>query len=210
MMKLYVLLLGITGVVCTAEEFELGGAAGYGFYRNVTITRGSATAKAGFDQGFSFSVVGGHDMHRLLGGEVRYSYRDNSLKISSGGTDFKMSGEAHIVHYDALIHAGPKQARLRPFLAFGGGIKYYRGTGTEQEFQPLQDFAVLTRTSELLPMLSLGGGIKFRISNHAVVRVDFRDYLTPFPSNVILPRGGAKASGWLHDLTPMVGISAYF
>jgi hypothetical protein len=210
MKKRYALLLGITGFVCTAQEFELGGAAGYGFYRNVTITRGAATAKAGFDRGFSFSAVGGHDMHRLVGGELRYSYRDNGLKISSGGRDFTMSGKAHIVHYDALIHAAPKQARVRPFLAFGGGIKYYRGTGTEQEFQRLEDFAVLTRTSELQPMLSLGGGIKFRITKHALLRVDFRDYMTPFPSRVILPRGGAAASGWLHDLTPMLGISAYF
>ena len=209
-MKRCVLLLAVAGVICTGQEFELGGAAGYGFYRNRTVTRGSASAEAGFRRGFSFSAVGGNDMHRLLGGELRYTRRDNDLKLSSGGTDVSFPGEAHIVHYDALLHATSRNARFRPFLAFGGGIKYYRGTGVEQEFQPLENFAVLTRTSELLPMLSLGGGVKFRISNHALLRVDFRDYMTPFPSRVILPRGGARVGGWLHDLTPMVGISAYF
>jgi TPP-dependent trihydroxycyclohexane-1,2-dione (THcHDO) dehydratase len=109
-----------------------------------------------------------------------------------------------------LVHATPREARLRPFIAFGGGIKYYRGTGAEQEFQPLQNFAVLTRTSEWLPMLSVGGGVKFRIAKHALVRFDFRDYMTPFPTRVILPAGGSSVSGWLHDLTPMVGISAFF
>jgi hypothetical protein len=206
-----VLLLGIAGLVCTAQEkFEIGGAAGYGLYKNRTITRGSATAEAGFRSGLLFGIVAGNDMHRLVGGEVRYTRRDNDLKLSSGGTDATFSGEAHILHYDMLVHATPREARLRPFIAFGGGIKYYRGTGAEQEFQPLQNFAVLTRTSEWLPMLSVGGGVKFRIAKHALVRFDFRDYMTPFPTRVILPAGGASVSGWLHDLTPMVGISAFF
>ena len=58
-------------------------------------------------------------------------------------------------------------------------------------------------------MLSVGGGVKFRIAKHALVRFDFRDYMTPFPTRVILPAGGASVSGWPHDLTPMVGISAF-
>ena len=106
-----VLLLGIAGLVCTAQEkFEIGGAAGYGLYKNRTITRGSATADAGFRSGLLFGIVAGNDMHRLVGGEVRYTRRDNDLKLSSGGTDATFSGEAHILHYDMLIHAAPRES----------------------------------------------------------------------------------------------------
>jgi hypothetical protein len=59
-------------------------------------------------------------------------------------------------------------------------------------------------------MVSLGAGVRFRIANHAFLRFDFRDYLTPFPSRVIMPAPGAALSGWMHDFTPMVGISASF
>ena len=74
----------------------------------------------------------------------------------------------------------------------------------------LERFAALTRTSEFVPLLSLGGGVRIRIGNNAFLRFDFRDYVTPFPTKVIAPAPGAAVSGWLHDLTPMVGISAFF
>ena len=211
MMKRYLLLVGAVGVcVCAAQEFELGGAGGYGIYRNRTFTSGTRTAEAGFRRGISFSAVAGNDMHRLLGGEVRYTYRQNDLSLKSGASDSSFSGEAHMVHYDALLHATSNRAKLRPFIAFGGGLKYFRGTGTESESQPLQTFAVMTRTSELLPMVSLGGGVKFTIGSHALLRFEFRDYLTPFPAKVLLPAPGVQGTGWLHDLTSMIGISARF
>jgi hypothetical protein len=211
MSKRLLLLLGAaSSLACFAQEYEIGGAAGYGFYRNATLTRPNGEADAGFRPGLAASVVAGNQMHRYLGGEVRYVYRDNDLRISSGGQDATFRGRAHIVHYDALLTAGSREARIRPYFAFGGGIKIYQGTGTEQEFQPLERFAALTRTSEFVPLLSLGGGVRIRIGNNAFLRFDFRDYVTPFPTKVIAPAPGAAVSGWLHDLTPMVGISAFF
>jgi hypothetical protein len=205
-----VLFFGAVAGACVAQEFELGGAAGYGFNISRSVSRDGSTADAGFRRGLSFSAFGGHDMHRLLGGELRYTRRDNDLFVSSGGTRATLSGEAHMVHYDALVHAASARSRIRPFLAFGGGIKIFKGTGTEREFQPLEQFAVLTRTSELTPMVSVGGGVKFRVTRHAILRFDVRDYMTPFPSQVVLPAPGTSIGGWLHDVTPMIGISAHF
>jgi hypothetical protein len=195
---------------CMAEQWELGGAAGYGLYRNQTVSRGTEQAKAGFRHGLALSAVAGHHSHRYLSGEVRYMFRDSDLKISSGSTDSRFSGEAHVVTYDVLLHSAPNGSRVRPFLAFGGGVKVFRGTGQETEFQPLDRLAVLTRTSELKPLFSLGGGVRFQISRHAFLRFDVRDYMTPFPKEVIAPVPGARLNGWVHDLVPMVGISAFF
>jgi hypothetical protein len=211
MLKRLLLLSGVAGLAaCVAQEYEISAAAGYGFSRNASITRGSETATTGFRRGFAASVAAGNQMHRYLGGELRYTYRDNDPKVSSGGQDFTFPGKAHIVHYDALLGPASSESRVQPYIAFGGGIKIYQGTGTEQEFQPLERFAVLTKTQEVLPMVSLGAGVRFRIANHAFLRFDFRDYLTPFPSRVIMPAPGAALSGWMHDFTPMVGISASF
>jgi hypothetical protein len=210
MYRSFLFLTFAGALVCAGEEFELGGAAGYAFSRNASISGGPAPAEAGFKSGFLFSAFGGHRMHRVLSGEVRYTYRDNDLTVSSGGTEVTGPGKAHLVHYDFLLHSGAERPRILPFVAFGGGIKIFRGTGDEPETQPLSQYAILTRTDELLPMLSLGGGVRFRIGNHASIRFDFRDYVTPFPTKVILPAPGMRAGSWVHDLTGMIGISAMF
>jgi hypothetical protein len=137
-------------------------------------------------------------------------YRDNDLRLSSGGQTVTFEGRSHILHYDALLTGGSSQSRVRPYVAFGGGIKVYQGTGTEQEFQPLGQFAALTKTHEWVPVVSVGAGVRFRIMSHAFLRFDVRDYLTPFPTEVVAPAQGASVKGWLHDITPMVGISVFF
>jgi hypothetical protein len=39
------------------------------------------------------------------------------------------------------------------------------------------------------------------------LRVEVHDFATPFPKKVITPNLGAKVSGWIHDIVPMVGLS---
>ena len=99
---------------------------------------------------------------------------------------------------------------MRPFVAGGGGIKFFRGTGKERAYQPLSNLALLTKTQEVKGLISVGGGVKAVVSDHVLLRVEFRDYITPFPKEVITPSPGAKISGWLHDLVPMVGITFRF
>jgi hypothetical protein len=65
---------------------------------------------------------------------------------------------------------------------------------------------VLTRTSETKPMLSAGAGVKFQ-ANRFTFRAEFRDYISPVPNRIILPVPGTQLTGWMHDLTPMFGIS---
>ena len=196
--------------LCLAQEWELGGAAGYGFYRNLTVTQGSQTGKAGFDKGAAVSAVVTQHPFNHFSGEFRYTYRQNDLIVESGSTKATMKGDAHLVHYDALINVTPKESRLRPYGAFFCGVKYYRGLGYETATQPLVNLAALTRTNEVLPLLSVGGGLGFRFADHAVLRFDFRDYITPFPSQVIAPVPGARLDGWMHDFVILIGVNAHF
>jgi hypothetical protein len=193
-----------------AQAWEIGGSAGYGFPLDVDVTRANITGKTGFKQGVGFGVVAGNQQSRRLGGEVRYLYRDSDLKLSSGGTKVEFPGDSHIVHYDARIHFGNPEGTLKPFVAFGGGVKVYRGTGKESPAQPLSSLAALTRTNELLPLLSIGMGVSKTLGKNLLLRFDFRDYVTPFPKDVIAPHPSASLDGWLHDFTTMVGISFVF
>jgi hypothetical protein len=175
-----------------------------------TRTTGSATANAGFGTGLAAGFTVGHNMYERVGGEVRYTYLKNDLRLESGSEEVNFAGEVHALHYDLLIHASKFGSRIRPYVAFGGGMKYYRGTGSEAAFQPLMAFAILTRTSEVQPLVSAGGGVKIAISNRMVFRFDVHDFITPFPKEVITPGPGASISGWLHNIVPTAGISISF
>jgi hypothetical protein len=91
-------------------------------------------------------------------------------------------------------------------VAFGGGIKIFRGTGQEAVAQPLSRIALLTKAQDLVPMASVGAGFKVRLSASASLRFDVHDYLTPFPKQVITPVAG-NLKGWVHDIVPMVGLA---
>jgi hypothetical protein len=56
-------------------------------------------------------------------------------------------------------------------------------------------------------MLSFGGGVKFKLAQHMSMRLEVRDFLTPFPNDVITPAPGAKVGRLLHNIVPMFGIS---
>jgi hypothetical protein len=192
------------------QRWEVGGSAGYGLYRDVRVSNGSASGQTGFSSGVAFGGVFANETSRHIGGEVRYTFRSDDLRVSSGSASARAGGQSHALHYDFLIHADAKESAVRPFAAIGAGVKIYRGTGVEPAFQPLSGLVVLTRTTETQPLISAGGGLKFRVSPRSLLRVDFRDYMTPFPSSLLAPRANTQASGWVHDFILMVGISATF
>ncbi len=98
------------------------------------------------------------------------------------------------------------ETAIQPFVAFGGGIKIYQGTGTQVVYQPLSNVALLTQAQDLTPMGSAGVGVKIKIAPHVNLRLDVHDYLTPFPKQVITPLSG-KTPGWLQEFVPAAGLS---
>jgi hypothetical protein len=56
----------------------------------------------------------------------------------------------------------------------------------------------------------VGGGVKVTLTEHALIRVDFRDYISPFPEKLFVTAPGAKIRGWLNDFVPLAGLSFVF
>jgi len=191
------------------QNWEVGAAGGYGFIRDVSVSSGTVTGKAGFGSGYAFGALLGSQFNRIAGGEIRYTYRADDLRVSSGSTTAKAAARSQALHYDVLIHAAPKDSPIRPFLALGGGVKFYQGTGVEPAFQPLNNLVILTHTSEAQPLISVGGGVKFAVTKRTLVRLDVRDYATPLPTS-LLAAPGSKMSGWIHDFVFLVGVSTKF
>ena len=202
-------LLTVAQAAAVAQRWEVGILGGGGFYLNNSVKGLTTSGTAGFKPGFSAGGWLAHNALGRLGGEARYVFQQNEMKVNSGGASASFGGQSHILHYDLVLHTNSREDRMRPYVAVGGGMKGYRGTGTERAFQPLGNLAILSRTSEWKPMLSFGAGVKWSLGQRMMVRVEVRDYVTPFPSSVILPGPGSKISGWVHDITPTVGLS-YF
>ncbi len=205
-------LLLIAGLACItqAQQREIGFLGGGGFPSSLPVAGVSAGVSAGFGAGPSAGVLIGHDLYSRWSGEIRYLAGFREARLHSGGVVAGFSGQTHAMHYDLVWHSRPRTDRVRPYLAFGGGIKIYRGTGAETAYRPLMQYAYLTRTQDLKPMLAIGGGVKFRVGHRMLARIDFRDQLTRFPSKVITPARGATISGWLHDFVPVFGLSWMF
>ncbi len=207
-------------VVCTAvlalapsiraQKWEFGGAVGGGFYTSQTVTNPAGSVDAKFATGVAGSAWLGNSIGGVLGGELRYDFQQGDMKLTSGGTSVSFGAQTHAIHYDFVLQTAQPEARVRPFVAAGAGVKVYRGTGTEQAFQPLSNVALLTKTQDVRALVSLAAGIKFHVSERVNFRVEVRDQMTPFPAQVIAPNVNSKVGGWLHDIIPMFGLSYLF
>jgi hypothetical protein len=197
----------ILAPAAVAQTWEVGGGVGGGFYTSETVNSPAGSASAKLQTGFAGSIWLGNSWQNHWSGELRYDYGMSPLALSSGSTTATMSAHTQQFHYDLMWHATPSESRIRPYVAFGGGVKLYNGTGAQVAYQPLSNIALLTAQQDLTPLVSVGAGVKVQLSPHVQLRFDVHDYLTPFPNKVITPNAGAKVSGWLQEITPMVGIS---
>ena len=196
---------------CVAQQnWEIGGGVGYGAYRNGTITSAAGTADAGIKSAAVVTGVVSEDLFDHLSGEFRYAYHAGDTILGSGATQGMVVSRSHSFGYDVLFQVKPRESRLRPFVAGGFGAKYYESTGTVPNPQPLPKIAGMTAQSEWKPLFNLGVGVKYKLTDHIVLRGDFRDYITLFPNKLFSPTGTGTVQGVLHQFTPMFGIGYAF
>ena len=202
--------MGAGAPACWAQKWEFGVLGGGGFYSKGSVSSPAGDGDVGFKSGAALGAFLGNNMYRRVGGELRYEYRPGKLRVSSGGTEATFDGESHAIHYDFLIHFAPTGSHIRPFVAAGGGVKIYRGTGTATVTQPLSRLALLTHTYQTAGLASVGAGVKVAPSKRFGLRFEVHDFITPFPKNVIAAAPGAKITGILHDFVVMGGFALLF
>lgn len=212
-MKLARMLVVCAGVAALpaawGQKWEIGGAVGGGFYNSEDITSSAGTASAKIQTNLAGSVWLGNYSQGHWGGELRYDYQMGDLHLGQNSTTATFAAHSQDMHYDFLWHFTRGESAIQPFVAFGGGIKIYTGTGTQVVYQPLSNIALLTQAQDLVAMGSAGAGLKIKIAPHVNLRLDIHDYITPFPKQVITPVNG-KNPAWLQDFVPMGGLSFVF
>jgi len=201
---------GLFASLAAAQTWEAGALGGFGITPNVSVTSPAGSASTGFKNGGTFGVFGGANDYSYIGGEASYLYRMSDLKLTSGGTEVDLTGHTQFLDFRFLAHFAAREKRFRPFVAAGGGVAIYSGTGEPNAAQPLNNFAALTNTRETKPMASGAAGIKYRLTEHLGLRFEFRDYATPFPNRLIGPAPGVSLGGWVQNLMAVGGIAGVF
>lgn len=199
---------GLMAAAAFGQSREFGVIGGMGFAPTLTLSGPAGSAQTGFRNGGAVGVFIGQDPYQHLGGEIRYLYRMSDMKLSAGGVSTKFDAHTQIVHMDLLLHARPTEAAIRPFVAFGAGVKLIQGTGTESSFQPLHAFAALTKTLQVQPAGDVGMGVKIRAGRHLRVRFEVRDYISAQPDKVIAAAPGVQLGGGvMHDILGLAALS---
>lgn len=189
-------------------EWEIGVLGLVSDYNSLTASNATRDGSVGPAFGFGGGVVLGQTLGGRLGGEFRYLYSRNDLKIDAGSDSGELGHQSHTVHYDLLYYFSDSDAKVRPYIAGGLGVKYYQGSGTEEPFQPGMDLALLTATTQAMFVGDVGVGVKIRVGSNGVFRIEFRDYMTGVPDDVITAAPGASIDGGiLHQFTPVFGYS---
>lgn len=204
---LCVILLGSAAATGSAQEWYVGATGGYAFAPSLTVKNATGSADTGLDNGYAVGAFFGDEMYDRWGGEARYLYRQSDLKVQSGGVSAHFGGNTNILTGDILWHARPRESAIRPFVAFGAGVRFLDGTGIESASQPLGRFAALTHTRETLAVGDFAVGIKANFRRSWQFRAEVHDYLSPAPGKVIAVAPGSSLSGWLNDIVGTASIA---
>lgn len=205
------LTLAVVTPAAFAQKWEVGFGAGGSFLTSDTITSPAGNANATRAPGLAVSAWLDNTIGSgLFGGELRYDHENGDLKLSSGGTSATFASQSNAIHYDFLLNFASSEAAVRPYIAAGGGVKWYSGTGAEQVYQPLSNIAVFSDVRDMRALVSVGAGVKFNIAKSTLLRLEVHDYLTPFPSTLVAPVPGANVSGWVQDFVASAGVSFSF
>ena len=204
-------LMGIAfAVTVFGQQYEIGADIGYGFYRNGTIYSPAGSAQAGMRNRFAAGIDLGYQFSNYVSGQFSYLYHDGHPFLQAPGVKSDIQGQSHALTLELLFHFRPRDHRLRPFVAGGAGAKGYVIAGPEPFPPPVPQIAILTTNDVWKVAFSVGGGVKFLLRPHMLLRAEFRDYLTTFPRQQIVPAPHNTARGIFEQFTPMFGVSYTF
>jgi opacity protein-like surface antigen len=192
------------------QHYELGATVGYGVYNNGTIFSDTQTVQAGIRNRFAAGINIGEDVSDYMSGEFQYLYHDGHPFLQGAGVKTDIQGQSDALTMNALFYFKKRQYRWRPFVEGGAGGKEYIIAGPAPFPQPIPQVASLTTNDVWKVVFVAGAGVKLRLLPHMLLRAEFRDYMTTFPRQQIVPAPHNTARGVFQQFTPLFGVSYTF
>ncbi len=192
------------------QQYEIGADVGYGIYRDGTIFSASETVQAGIRNRFAAGIVIGDEFSDYISAEIQYLYHDGHPFLQAPGVKADIQGNSEAATYNMLFHFRKRDRRWRPYVEGGIGAKGYIIAGPAPFPQPIPQVASLTTNDVWKVVFTAGGGITYRLIPHMLIRGEFRDYMTTFPRQQIVPAPHNTARGIFQQFTPLFGVSYVF
>ena len=190
-----------------AQNYQVGADIGYGVYRNGTIFSSGETATAGIRNRFAAGIDLGWEFSDYVSAQFSYLYHDGHPFLRAPGVNVDIQGQSQALTVEGLFHFQKRDRRWRTFLAGGAGSKGYIIAGPAPFPQPIPQVASLTTNDVWKVAFSAGGGVTYTPRKHLLLRFEFRDYLTTFPRQQIVPAPHNTARGIFQQFTPLFGVS---
>lgn len=211
MQKLSSLALLVSALVGCAwgQTYEV--TVGGGLARMSTAPLGSVSSDDPKDDDTSFKKNAHsyglrltYNPYAYYGHEVGYRLTRASLRTSipdadGNRTTFEDKVAIHQAFYNFLIYFMPKGEWWRPYIT--GGVHAYNFANPH--------IAGWTGIGTRNYGVNYGGGLKLKLFNHALVRLDVRDYITTKPYN-LTSQDPINFSGWGRHQEASVGIGIGF
>jgi opacity protein-like surface antigen len=168
--SLILFLLLVTAGAALAQVLEVGGGAGANRLSSSTLgvlDPGPPELVLKLNNGWRFGFRMAINTKPHFGHEAGYNYVRTNWDYA--GTTYGTA--AHQGFYDFLAYATPEGSKVRPFVAGGAQFTNFIFAGSS-----------LSQGGGVMKFgLNYGGGVKTRVTDKWLIRVDFRQYLSPKP-----------------------------
>ena len=180
--------------VASAQVLEIGPQFGLTRLSNSELySQADPPAVAKLNSGFRFGFRVTLNAHEYAGHEVGYGYNRTNLDCTACGFTQPAGMATHQGFYDLLLYARPDGSKIRPFIAGGGQFSNFVPPGQSVSYGG----------GEMKFGVNYGAGVKVRTSDRFLIRLDFRQYLSPKP-DFNFP---TAPQGWLRLNEISVGFS---
>jgi opacity protein-like surface antigen len=204
------LIAAFTTFAAFGQQYEAGANIGYGWYRDGTIHSSSGTVEAGIRNRFAAGIDLADEFSDYVSAQFSYLYHDGHPFLQGQGVKTDIQGNSDALTMELLFHFAKRDRRFRPFVAGGAGAKEYVIAGPEPFPQPIPQIASLTTNDVWKVVFTAGGGVQYLLRPHMLLRAEFRDYLTTFDRQEIVPAPHNTARGIFEQFTPLFGVSYTF
>ena len=174
-------------------------------YRALTYRAPAGVASAVIGPRYALDAKIGRRFLERFAVEAAYSFQDGDYEIASGGRKTAFDAHTHAIHGDVSAYLRRSSQALRPYLVVGTGAKFYQGI-EQPHPRPLNEFGGFRQGVDARALLTFGAGVEWTFGPHLALRLDARDYATPFPASAIVPATGSNLGGWIHDFVPILGM----
>jgi len=206
----YLIFVAFAATALAQDRYEAGANVGYGWYNDGTIYGAGVSAQAGIRNRFAAGIDLGWEFSDYVSAQFSYLYHDGHPFLQTPATKVDIQGNSDALTMEGLFHFARREKRFRPFIAGGAGAKEYVIAGPEPYPQPLPQIATLTENDVWKVAFTVGGGFTYLLRPHLLVRAEFRDYLTTFDRQEIVPAPHNTARGIFEQFTPLFGLSYTF